>query len=446
MSRTHVLQAFVESPWAILPYKLEALKEIVARHAAGEKLSAEEIEARIHGATRPLERRVNSVAVLPLFGTIFPRANLMTQMSGATSAERFSMQFAELVKDPEVGAIVIDVNSPGGSVYGVEEAAKQIFEARGTKPIIAVANHLAASAAYWIASAADELVVSPSGEVGSIGVFATHEDVSGFLEKEGVKTTLISEGKFKTEGNPYEPLGEEARAAIHTRVSEYYDAFVEAVARQRGVNPDSVRNGFGQGRVVGAAEAVKLGMADRVETIGETVYRLLNNSNVPAASRAAAADPSDAVQEPAAESHPHKHEARARLEPVASKTLEGDTPMLRTLINQRAEKVARAQQIVELADAEERDLNEAERAEMTQLLGEGDSTGEIGALDAQIEKIQDERARVRQAAEKQFATYADAQKPDGGNAAQQTMTRSEFNKLDPKDRLAFSKAGGKITD
>ncbi|MCC7371633.1 MAG: S49 family peptidase, partial [Chloroflexi bacterium] len=131
-----------------------------------------------------------------------------------------------------------------------------------------------ASAAYWIASSADEIVVTPSGEVGSIGVFTAHEDISAALEAEGVTVTLISAGKYKTEGNPFEPLSEEARGAIQARVDDYYSMFVRAVARGRGVKPADVRGGFGQGRVVGADEAVRLGMADRVGTMAQTVERL----------------------------------------------------------------------------------------------------------------------------------------------------------------------------
>ena len=280
MKRSYVLQAFTEKPWAILPNKLAILEEIVSRHVAGEKLGAEEVQARIHGASRPADRRVGSVAVLPLFGTIFPRANMMTQVSGATSAEMFGAQFDELVNDAEIGAIVLDVDSPGGKVEGIEELSRKIFEARGRKPVVAVANHLMASAAYWIATAADEVVVSPSGEVGSIGVFAVHQDVSRALDQEGVKVTLISEGKYKTEANPYEPLGEEARAAMQGNVAQYYDAFIESVARNRGVKPANVRNGFAAGRGGGARQAVELGMADRVGTLEETVNLM---QNIPAA-------------------------------------------------------------------------------------------------------------------------------------------------------------------
>lgn len=281
MNRNYVLKAFIETPWSILPDRLAVLDEIVMRHVSGEKLDAEEVQARIHGARRPADRRIASVAVLPLFGTIFPRANLMTDISGATSAERFGAQFAELVDNPEIGAIVLDVDSPGGQVGGIEELSRQIFDARGKKPVVAVANHLMASAAYWIGSAADEIVVTPSGEVGSIGVFAVHKDISGSLEKDGIKVSLISMGKYKIEGNPYEPLAEEARGAIQLRVSDYYDTFVKSVARNRGVKPDEVRNGFGEGRVVGSSQAVELGMADRIGTIDETIVRLLDSESVP---------------------------------------------------------------------------------------------------------------------------------------------------------------------
>ncbi len=274
MTTQHISRNLLETPWAILPTKMEAIVEMVTRYFTGEKLSAEEVQMRVNGATRPSERTAGAIAVLPLFGTIVPRANLFTNASGATSAEIFGKRFDELINDPSVGAIILDVDSPGGQVAGIEEVSKKIFDARGRKPVVAVANHLAASAAYWIATAADELVVTPSGEVGSIGVFAAHEDMSESLAKEGIKVTMISEGKYKTEGNPYEPLSEESKAAIQERVAEVYDSFIKAVARNRGVKAADVREGFGEGRVVSAKKAVQLGMADRVGTLDETIVRM----------------------------------------------------------------------------------------------------------------------------------------------------------------------------
>lgn len=284
--KTYVLQAFMETPWAILPSKLAMLEEIVARHVAGEKLSAEEVQARINGAVPPQNTQVNSVAVMRVFGTIAPRTNMLTNMSGGTTAEALGKQFADLVNDPQVSAIVLDVNSPGGQVGGIEELSKKIFDARGTKPIVAVANHLMASAAYWIGTAADEIVVTPSGEVGSIGVFAVHQDISAQLEKEGIKVSLIKAGKYKAEANPYEPLSDEARSAIQENVSDIYGSFVDAVARNRGVKPAAVRTGFGEGRVVSAKQAIELGMADRIGTLDEVINQLLNNSTMPATAQA----------------------------------------------------------------------------------------------------------------------------------------------------------------
>lgn len=278
MKGSLILQAVYETPWAILPGKLLAILDVVHRHAAGELLPQAEIDAIKAAARKPAAQMAGAIAVLPVFGTIFPRANLMTEHSGGASAEGLAAQFRALVADPNVGAIVLDVDSPGGAVSGIDELGTEIFKARGTKPIVAQVNHLAASAAYWVATAADEMVVTPSGEVGSIGVFAAHQDVSAALEREGVKVTLISAGKFKTEGNPYQPLGEEARAAIESRVADYYGAFTKAVARNRGVSVADVQGGFGEGRVVGAKEAVRLGMADRVGTLEETLERLMRGS------------------------------------------------------------------------------------------------------------------------------------------------------------------------
>lgn len=270
----HVLRSIIETPWAILPAKLEAIAAVAARWASGEKLTAEEVALVTGGRPSRQNASAGNVAVLPLFGTIVPRADMLTETSGLTSAESFTNRFRAALNDAAVSGVVIDVDSPGGAVQGVDELSAEIFKARGTKPVVAVANHLAASAAYWIATAADELVVTPSGEVGSIGVFAAHDDLSGAMEKVGVKTTLISAGKFKVEGNPFEPLGEEARAAIQLRVDEFYGMFVKAVARNRGVSVADVRDGFGEGRVVGAKEAVRLGMADRVATLDETIARI----------------------------------------------------------------------------------------------------------------------------------------------------------------------------
>lgn len=287
----HVMALVREQPWAILPAKLAVITDLLRYRAEGGRLTAEEIGARIGAAAeRPNPARAGAVAVLPVYGTIVQRADLFTEMSGGTSTERVSALFAQMMADPSVGSIVLRIDSPGGGVYGVAELADQILKARGRKAIVAVADSMAASAAYWIASAADEIVVTPGGELGSIGVFAAHQDVSRLYDAEGVTMSLISAGKYKTEGNPFEPLSEEARAAMQSRVNDYYGLFVKAVAKGRGVSVDDVRGGFGEGRVIGAHQAVRLGMADRVDTYDATVARLARGSRPSSSQRADSED------------------------------------------------------------------------------------------------------------------------------------------------------------
>ncbi len=269
----HLVRWFDEQVWAILPGKFMAIRDALAYLASGGTYSEAEIQA-IVGASRRAQPQRKSVAVLPMVGTIAYRAGLINEGSGGMSIETFRNQFRELMDDGSVTAIVLDVDSPGGAVDGVEEMAEEIYQARKSKPVVAVANTMAASAAYWLASAASELYVTPSGQVGSIGVFAAHEDQSGLMEQMGIKTTLVSAGKYKVEGNPYEPLSDEARAYVQKRVDESYAVFTRTVARNRGVDVATVREGFGEGRVIGAREAVKLGMVDGIASLDETVSRL----------------------------------------------------------------------------------------------------------------------------------------------------------------------------
>ncbi len=134
-------------------------------------------------------------------------------------------------------------------------------------------NALAASAAYWLAASCDEIVSTPSGQVGSIGIITAHLDTSKADDAEGVTKTVISAGKYKAEGNG--PLTEDARAAIQARVDEAYGVMVSDIARGRGVKAAEVQNGFGEGRVVSAQQAKDLGMIDRIATMDETVSRLV---------------------------------------------------------------------------------------------------------------------------------------------------------------------------
>lgn len=276
MRYERILAEVLETPWAIEPTYRAIIAEILAMRAAGRRLTDEEIDARIsagqeRAAARAAGARVGAVAVMPILGALLPRGEALKDASGAVSVQELTARFDALVADESIAAIVLDFDSPGGSVGGIAEFADRVYDARGRKPVIAIANPMMASAAYWIGTAASELVASTSALVGSIGVVSLHEDLSGLLEKEGVKVTLLSAGPKKVLGNPFEPLSDEGRGEIQARVDTFYDMFVKAVARGRGVAQRNVRDGFGQGGVVGAEEAVKLGMADRVGTLNDAI-------------------------------------------------------------------------------------------------------------------------------------------------------------------------------
>jgi capsid assembly protease len=311
-------EAVGSAVWAIHPPALATILQILGERQSGYRPTQEEIRERIGARQIPEEpepenRSTPHVAVIPILGPIFPRANLMTEMSGATSIQMAQRAFREALADPDVAAILFDIDSPGGVVDLVPEFASEILAARGTKPLIASANTFVASAAYWIASACDEIAASPSAELGSIGVYTAHEDISKLLEMEGTKVTLIvaEESPYKVEGNPFEPLSEEAEAEFKRKVDAYADMFVAAVAKGRGVKRGDVEENYGQGRTVLAAEAVERGMADRVETFDATLARLEKQ-----AAQQARSQPIDAPE--TSEPEPSAATTRDRPEPDPS--------------------------------------------------------------------------------------------------------------------------------
>ena len=248
--------AMAANPWALMPECLAAVLHPFATPAQA----------------RPVLRRDSAsssgaIAVLSLSGVITQHPDWM----GDTSLDGFMADFMTAMKDPAVGAILIAIDSPGGSVYGVQEASEMMRSMREQKPVVAFADSLAASAAYWIGCSASRFYCTPGGEVGSIGVWQAHMDISGMLGNAGIQTTVISAGKYKTEGNPYQPLDADAQAFMQSRVDDYYAAFVDAVASARGVTSDTVKNGMGQGRVLGAQDALKQNMIDGVMTLPQVL-------------------------------------------------------------------------------------------------------------------------------------------------------------------------------
>lgn len=269
-------QVVSETPWLMLPGYAKVITAIIDERMSGYRPTQEEIQERI-GVQRDNEpSAVGHVAVIPVVGPIFNRAGAMQQVSGAKSLLDFQNEFRAALADPEVSGIVLDIDSPGGTVDLVPETAAEIRAASKVKPVYGVANAMAASAAYWLLAACEFSAVTPSGDVGSVGVYMMHQDASEMMKQKGIDTTIVKAGKHKAEGNPFEPLSEEAIAHMQVGVDKIYDMFVGAVADYRGQKKADVIANFGEGRTVMADDALKFGMVDAIMTIDQVVGKMQN--------------------------------------------------------------------------------------------------------------------------------------------------------------------------
>lgn len=223
-----------------------------------------------------LPKVTGNVAILPLHGMISQRASIWQEIFGGTSTQAFGAAYTRAVNDDRIQAIVFDVDSPGGTTSGVEELSDIIEQGSKIKTTVAVANSQAASAAYWLASQVGpgKFFASPGSDVGSIGVFRMHEDVSEMLAKDGVKVSFLAVPEYKTEANPYEPLSEEAREYHLGQVQSTYDQFLKDVARGRSVIASRVAKDYGRGRMFQAQQATDVGMVDGVKTLAQVLAQL----------------------------------------------------------------------------------------------------------------------------------------------------------------------------
>lgn len=227
---------------------------------------------RLPSARSTYDVTPEGIAVIPVFGTLVRRTVGLEAQSGLTSYASLGQQLAEAVADPKVKAILLDVDSPGGEAGGVFDLADQLFAARKAKPIWAVANEEAFSAAYAIAAAASKIYVSRTGGVGSIGVIAVHLDQSQAEADAGLKYTAIYAGARKNELSPHEPLSDPARASLQTEVDRVYEMFVATVARARGFAPDAVK--ATEAALFFGADAVAAGLADKLGTFDDALADL----------------------------------------------------------------------------------------------------------------------------------------------------------------------------
>jgi signal peptide peptidase SppA len=259
-------------PWAVTRPMLAIIARVLGRRLSGDPFGFDDDDFERRPPSGPVV--AHGIALVPVHGILAPRLNALSDFSGGATYESFGRTLDAAVANPDVRTIVLDIDSPGGSVLGASEHARRIMAARVQKPIVAQVHYQACSAAYWLAACATEIAAAPSSTLGAIGVYTIHEDLSAQLEQLGVKTTYISAGKFKVDGNETEPLSDSARAHLQKQVDAHYARFVGDVAKGRGVTDGAVRDGFGQGATVTADEALAARMIDRVATLEDTLARL----------------------------------------------------------------------------------------------------------------------------------------------------------------------------
>lgn len=212
------------------------------------------------------------VAVIPIHGTLVRRTSGLEAESGLASYTAIAAQLDAALASPDIAAILLDVDSPGGESGGVFDLADRIRAASQVKPVWAVANDAAFSAAYALASAATRMFVARTGGVGSIGVIAMHVDQSVKDAKDGVHYTAVFAGAHKNDLNPHEPISDVAHAALQTEVDRIYSLFVETVARYRGLDADAVR--ATEAGLFFGPDAVAAGLADAVGGFDDALAQL----------------------------------------------------------------------------------------------------------------------------------------------------------------------------
>lgn len=271
------LAAFCAEPLLILREELDAM-------VVGDQEHRKDRRQRQHEAFRAAVQELHPsaavrtdgtimagrVAVVPVFGVIDQRAGFWSDVS----TEALGATIDSLVADKQVRSIVMVYDTPGGSVAGVPELGEKIRAARDSKRIVGMADPMAASAGLWLISQSSEVVVSPSGQIGSHGVVSMHVDASKMYERLGVNVSLITSSPFKAEGHPFAPLGEEARGERQAKVNHYHAMFTASLAKGRGMTEHKVEKGFGGGRMLTPEAAKAAGMVDRVGTLADVLHRL----------------------------------------------------------------------------------------------------------------------------------------------------------------------------
>jgi signal peptide peptidase SppA len=250
---TKPFDVFLRSPlWAIRPEAIETVLRLEPREAIA-------TPGVLTDGKAPTK-----VAVIPIRGVLTKDGPTWY----GTSYDTISSALESAATDSTVKRVVLQVDSPGGEVTGLPETAALLAHVAKTKPVSAIVEGHAASAAYWLVSQASDITLTPSGEVGSVGVRMIHTDISKMLEDRGVKMTELYSGDFKTEWSPYKPLSEDAKTDMQTRLSATHNDFIRAVAAGRAgrASIEVRRNRFGEGRMFSANDAMTHGLVDKIQS------------------------------------------------------------------------------------------------------------------------------------------------------------------------------------
>lgn len=264
---------YASKTWAILPESLQEMYDIyrtaIDRKALNIDFDPEAVSAKTGvrlDNTRRVEIRGDGVAIIPVMGPIFGRANLFTEISGATSIEMLAKDFNEARENTRVKAIIFHINSPGGEVDGTSEFAQHVFNARGEKPIVAYASHLMCSAAYWIGSAASEIVAEETASLGSIGVVG-----SVSLDKDKKSVQFVAS---QSPNKRPDPESERGKSQIQRHIDDLAEVFIDTVARNRGWTAEEVIEKGDAGNILAGRRAVAAGLADRLGSLEGLIAEL----------------------------------------------------------------------------------------------------------------------------------------------------------------------------
>jgi len=269
-----VLTTLRDRVWALTPDKLQEIADFVAARIEGRETSLDVPQLLGQGGQVQAGKPYvvdNGVAVIPAFGVLDRRLNIFQAISGGTSSEILSAWIRDAATEPKVAGIALDIDSPGGSVFAPAEVAAAVQFARQAKQVTAFSGGQMCSAAYWIASQANRIVVNQAAAVGSIGVAMVHYDYSKRDEIQGVRRTIITAGTQKRVGADNAPLSERDLEIIQGKLSHYYDIFVSAVAEGRGVAAAEVLERMADGRVFIGVQAKDAGLADEIGNLEDAL-------------------------------------------------------------------------------------------------------------------------------------------------------------------------------